>query len=129
MARRTKTNRSPAFKAKVALAALQDGKTVQQLATLFNEQLLLPGLHLGRMHVEERGQLLDGLAVLQGCQGHFGFERRTAIRLRASGHDPLRDRRPTLTPLAITPPDPHNTPACSAPRKWGPLHSGHREDW
>ena len=36
MARRTKTNRSPEFKAKVALAALQDGKTVQQLATLFD---------------------------------------------------------------------------------------------
>src|SRR6266508_3228241 len=127
MARRTKTNRSPAFKAKVALAALQDGKTVQQLATLFNVHPTQVQTWKKQLLVEERGQLLDGLAVLQGCQGHFGFERRTAIRLRASGHDPLRDRRPTLTPLAITPPDPHNTPACSAPRKWGPLHSGHRE--
>jgi transposase-like protein len=36
MARRKKTTRSPEFKAKVALAALQDGKTVQQLAALFD---------------------------------------------------------------------------------------------
>jgi transposase-like protein len=36
MARRKKTNRSPEFKAKVALAALADGKTVQQLAALFD---------------------------------------------------------------------------------------------
>jgi transposase-like protein len=35
MARRKKSNRSPEFKAKVALAAIADGKTVQQLAALF----------------------------------------------------------------------------------------------
>jgi transposase-like protein len=36
MARRKKTVRTPEFKAKVALAALQDGKTVQQMATMFD---------------------------------------------------------------------------------------------
>jgi transposase-like protein len=35
MARKKRTNRSPEFKAKVALAALQDRQTVQQLATLY----------------------------------------------------------------------------------------------
>src|SRR5437879_3241884 len=32
-------------------------------------------------------------------------------------------RGPTLTDPAVTPPDPHNNPDCSAPRKWGPLHT------
>ena len=36
MARRKKINRSPEFKAKVALAAIADGKTIQQLASLFD---------------------------------------------------------------------------------------------
>lgn len=36
MARRKKTNRSPEFKAKVALAAIADGKTIQQVAALFD---------------------------------------------------------------------------------------------
>ena len=35
MARRKKSARSAEFKAKVALAALADGKTVQQISTLF----------------------------------------------------------------------------------------------
>lgn len=36
MARKKKTARSAEFKAKVALAALAEGKTIQQLATVFD---------------------------------------------------------------------------------------------
>ena len=36
MARKKKTARSAEFKSKVALAAVQEQKTVQQLATLFD---------------------------------------------------------------------------------------------
>jgi len=36
MARKTRTNRSPEFKAKVALAAVQDRQSASQLATLYS---------------------------------------------------------------------------------------------
>ena len=41
MARRPRRNQSPAFKAKVALAALKDDKTMSELATQFDVH---PGL-------------------------------------------------------------------------------------
>jgi transposase-like protein len=56
MARKKKTARSAEFKAKVALAAIQDQKTVQQLATLFD-------VHPTQIH-QWKKQLLSGATSL-----------------------------------------------------------------
>jgi putative transposase len=56
MARRKKTARSAEFKAKVALAAVQEQKTVQQLAALFD-------VHPTQIH-QWKKQLLVGVVSL-----------------------------------------------------------------
>jgi transposase-like protein len=56
MARKKKTARSAEFKAKVALAAIQEQKTVQQLATLFD-------VHPTQIH-QWKKQLLSGATSL-----------------------------------------------------------------
>ena len=54
MSRRTRRNHSPAFKAKVALAALKGEKTLADLAQLFD-------VHVNQI-TQWRSQLLDGAA-------------------------------------------------------------------
>lgn len=54
MGRKKKTTRTPEFKAKVALAAVQEQQTVQQLATMFD-------IHPTQIHLWKK-QLLAGAA-------------------------------------------------------------------
>jgi transposase-like protein len=54
MTKRTRRNRSPAFKAKVALAAVKDEKTLAELAQQFD-------VHPNQITIW-RGQLLEGPA-------------------------------------------------------------------
>jgi len=54
MTRRPRRNHSPAFKAKVALAALKDDKTMSELATQFD-------VHPNQIK-QWKDQLLDGVA-------------------------------------------------------------------
>jgi transposase-like protein len=58
MARRKKTARSAEFKAKVALAAVQEQKTVQQLATLFE-------VHPTQIQVWKKQLLLGAVSLFQ----------------------------------------------------------------
>jgi putative transposase len=58
MGRRKKTARSAEFKAKVALAAVQEQKTVQQLATLFD-------VHPTQIHQWKKQLLLGSVSLFQ----------------------------------------------------------------
>lgn len=58
MARGKKTARSAEFKAKVALAAVQEGKSVQQLATLF-------AVHPTQIHQWKKQLLLGAVRLFQ----------------------------------------------------------------
>src|SRR3954468_12808820 len=64
MTKRTRRTHSPAFKAKVALAALKGEKTLAELAQQFD-------VHANQI-TQWRGQLLDGAA------GVFGRDRKKA---------------------------------------------------
>ena len=64
MTRRPRRNHTPAFKAKVALAAVKGDKTLAELAQQFD-------IHPNQI-TQWKGQLLDGAA------GVFGSESRTA---------------------------------------------------
>jgi transposase-like protein len=58
MARKKKTARSAEFKSKVALAAVQEQKTVQQLATLFD-------VHPTQVQVWKKQLLLGAVRLFQ----------------------------------------------------------------
>lgn len=58
MVRRKETARSAEFKAKVALAAIQDQKTVQQLATAFD-------VHPTQIHQWKKQLLLGSVSLFQ----------------------------------------------------------------
>ena len=58
MTRRTRRNHSPAFKAKVALAAIKGEKTLSELAQLFD-------VHPNQI-TQWKGQLLEGAASVFG---------------------------------------------------------------
>jgi transposase-like protein len=58
MARKKKTARSAEFKAKVAVAAIQEQKTVQQLATLFD-------IHPTQIHQWKKQLLLGAVNLFQ----------------------------------------------------------------
>jgi transposase-like protein len=58
MARKKKTARSAEFKAKVVLAAVQEQKTVQQLATLFD-------VHPTQIQVWKKQLLIDAVSLFQ----------------------------------------------------------------
>jgi transposase-like protein len=58
MARKKKTARSAEFKAKVAVAAIQEQKTVQQLATLFD-------VHPTQIHQWKKQLLLGATSLFQ----------------------------------------------------------------
>ena len=58
MARKKKTPRSPEFKAKVAIAALSEDKTAQQLAAVFD-------VHPGQILLWKKQLLLGAAAVFQ----------------------------------------------------------------
>ena len=78
--KQTRKNRSPAFKAKVALAALQGEQTIAELASQFE-------VHPSQIHAWKR-------ALVEGAPGLFGFNRLFSIRVidRAivSIHGPVR---------------------------------------
>ena len=61
-ARRTRRTHSPAFKARVALAALRDDKTMAELCKEFE-------LHASQV-IEWKRQLLQGAADVLGVGGH-----------------------------------------------------------
>jgi putative transposase len=58
MARKKQTARSAEFKAKVALAALSEGKTIQQLATVFD-------VHPTQIQVWKKQLLLGATSLFQ----------------------------------------------------------------
>jgi transposase len=62
MTKRTRRNHSPAFKAKVALKAVKDEKTLADLAQQFD-------VHPNQITIW-RGQLLEGPAGVFGSDGH-----------------------------------------------------------
>ena len=62
MTKRTRRNHSPAFKAKVALAAVKGEKTLAELAQQFD-------VHPNQI-TTWRGQLLEGAAGVFGSDGH-----------------------------------------------------------
>ena len=62
MTKRTRRNHSPAFKAKVALAAVKGEKTLAELAQQFD-------VHPNQI-TTWRGQLLEGAAGVFGSEGH-----------------------------------------------------------
>jgi len=62
MTKRTRRNHSPAFKAKVALAAVKGEKTLAELAQQFD-------VHPNQI-TTWRGQLLEGAAGVFGLDGH-----------------------------------------------------------
>jgi transposase len=67
MPRKAKTARSAEFKAKVALAAVQEQKTVQQLATLFD-------VHPTQIHQWKKQLLLGTVSLFQSGQEAELFE-------------------------------------------------------
>ena len=73
MSRRTRRNHSPAFKAKVALAALKGEKTLAELAQLYN-------VHPTQV-TAWKAQLLDGASGLFGC-GSTARESAPAVDLK-----------------------------------------------
>jgi transposase-like protein len=69
MPRKKKTARSAEFKAKVALAALAEGKTIQQLATLFE-------VHPTQIQLWKKQLLLGATSLFQtGVQVQDAAER------------------------------------------------------
>ena len=62
MTKRTRRNHSPAFKAKVALAAVKGEKTLAELAQQFD-------VHPNQI-TTWRGQLIEGAAGVFGPDGH-----------------------------------------------------------
>jgi transposase-like protein len=62
MSRRSRRNHSPAFKAKVALAAIKGEKTVSELAQLFD-------VHPNQI-TQWKSQLQDGAAAVFGSSTH-----------------------------------------------------------
>ena len=62
MTKRTRRNHSPAFKAKVALAAVKGEKTLAEMAQQFD-------VHPNQITIW-RGQLLEGAAGVFGPEGH-----------------------------------------------------------
>jgi transposase-like protein len=73
MTRRTRRNHTPAFKAKVALAAIKGEKTLAELAQLFD-------VHPNQI-ASWKGQLLDGAAGVFGA-GAAGSAAVPAIDLK-----------------------------------------------
>jgi transposase len=74
MSRRTRRNHSPAFKAKVALAAIKGEKTLAELAQLFD-------VHPNQI-TNWKAQLLDGAAGVFGA-GAAGPAAAPAVDLKA----------------------------------------------
>ena len=64
MTKRIRRNHSPAFKAKVALAAVKGEKTLAELAQQFD-------VHPNQI-TTWRGQLMEGAAGVCGSDGHSG---------------------------------------------------------
>ncbi|MET3892691.1 transposase [Bosea sp. OAE506] len=67
MTRRVRRNHSPAFKAKVALAAIKGEKTLADLAQQFD-------VHPNQI-TQWRSKLLDGTAGVFGGRGEVGIHR------------------------------------------------------
>ncbi len=70
MTKRTRRNHTPAFKAKVALAAIRGEKTLAELAQQFD-------VHAHQI-TQWKGQLLEGAAGVFGS-GRVGPDRRRLI--------------------------------------------------
>ena len=83
MTRRPRRNHSPAFKAKVALAALKGDKTMSELATQFD-------VHPNQIK-QWKDQLLDGVA------GVFDDSARPRMSLRSTSNHCMR--RSVSSPL------------------------------
>ena len=66
MSKRPRRNHSPAFKAKVALAAVKGEKTLADLAQLFD-------VHPNQI-TQWRSQLLEGAAGVFGSEGRIAIE-------------------------------------------------------
>ena len=80
MTKRTRRNHSPAFKAKVALAAIKGEKTLTELAQQFD------------VHANQIKQWKDQL--LEGAAGVFGARKQSCIRAGCGCEDASRqDRR------------------------------------
>ena len=85
MTKRTRRNHSPAFKAKVALAAVKGEKTLAELAQQFD-------VHPNQI-TTWRGQLMEGAA------GVFGRLTREPRKLRARQSLTRIDQWPPFVPL------------------------------
>ncbi len=71
----TRKKHSPAFKAKVALAALQGDQTIAQLASRFE-------VHPSQIHAWQR-------ALVEGAPGLFGSERKSPEKAKGAEIDQL----------------------------------------
>ena len=90
MSKRPRRNHTPAFKAKVALAAVKGEKTLAELAQQFDvppnqitqwkaQQLILPLLDLVGVHIELLRQFRQRLFAPERRQRYFRFESRAVV--------------------------------------------------
>src|SRR6516165_10781764 len=106
MKRRPRRNHTPAFKAKVALAAIKGDRTIAQLAEQFDVhpnqitiwksqlengaadvfELRFPDRDLVGMHIELLRKLRNRSVAFDGCKGHFRFKSRCVVPARSSLH-------------------------------------------